>query len=335
MNIENILNIYNVIIEPIENGNLSTNILNKFPIYVINLKKDIYRRSYIKNLFKNLKLNYNLIMVDRVTADDKEKWNITQKFRHLGQLGCALSHMFCLRDAIKLKHDKFIIFEDDVVFHKNFDYKIDKYLSYNLDLLLLGACDFALVNNIVNMNDNRDLYFPKENALGAHANIYSLNFATQFYDYKVKNDTIIEFDKEYDKFYNDYKIGVCYPNLVICELSTTNISHFFSPAMKNLYDDFIKKCFMNNISYGDYNYITIEFIKFIFQKNILDNININININYHDVVKEYIKSISRSLSKNTIEDMLLSNNYTINDLNNIISMLKEESIVYPPDKKRN
>ena len=130
-----ILNMYNVIIERIENGNVLTNVLNEFPIYVINLKKDIYRRAYIKNLFKNLKINYNLIMVDKVTIDDKQKWNITQNFRHLGQLGCMLSHMFCLREAIQLNHKKFIIFEDDIVFHKNFDNKISKYLTYNLEAI--------------------------------------------------------------------------------------------------------------------------------------------------------------------------------------------------------
>ena len=331
MNMSEILNMYNVIIERIENGNVLTNVLNEFPIYVINLKKDIYRRAYIKNLFKNLKINYNLIMVDKVTIDDKQKWNITQNFRHLGQLGCMLSHMFCLREAIQLNHKKFIIFEDDIVFHKNFDNKISKYLTYNLDLLMLGACDFELVNNIIYMNDNRDLYLPKKNVLGAHANIYSLNFAKHFYNHKIKNDTVIEFDKEYDYFYNNYKIGVCYPNLVICELSTTNINHCYSPLTKQLHDDFINRCFMNNICFRDYNYITIDFIKFLFKTKLLDNN----NNNYNDVVKEYIKSINHLLNKTMMQNILLASNYTIDDLNNIILMVIEQSKIYLLDDKLN
>jgi len=324
MKIDEILNLYNVTIEIIENGNLTSNILNNFPIYVINLKKDIYRRAYIKNLFKNLKLNYKLIMVDRVTAEDKEKWNITQKFRHMGQLGCVLSHMFCLRDAINSNYDKFIIFEDDIIFHKNFDKMIGKYLTYDLDLLMLGACDFELENNIDNMNDNGDMYFPKKNALGGHANIYSLKFAKKFYEHKVNNDVIVEFDKEYDKFYKKYKIGVCYPNLIICELSTTNISHCFSPNIKNLHDDFVRQCFMDNICFSDYNYITIDFIKYIFKNKLLENNNI-----YSDVVNLYIKHINHLLNKNKIKDMLMLNNYTIEDLNYINSIVSEQHKIFP------
>jgi GR25 family glycosyltransferase involved in LPS biosynthesis len=329
MNINDILNIYDVIIEPIKNGDISSNILNNFPIYVINIKNDVYRRAYIKNLFKNLKLNYNLIMVDRVTIENKNKWNITQKFRHLGQLGCVLSHMFCLRDAINSNYNKFIIFEDDVVFHKNFNNMIAKYLTYDLDLLMLGACDFVLKQNIINMNANNDLYFPKENALGAHANVYSLKFAKILYEHKIKNSEIIEFDKDYSLFYNNYKIGICYPNLVICELSTTNINHFFSPLLKQFHDNFISNCFMDNIFFSDYNYITIEFIKFIYKNNILDNTNV-----YNAVITSYIKGIRHILNKNKIENMLLSNEYTIEDLNNINLIITEESKLFTPYENR-
>ncbi len=268
-------------------------------------------------------------MVNKVTIENKNEWNITQKFRHLGQLGCVLSHMFCLRDAINSNYDKFIIFEDDVVFHKNFNNMIAKYLTYELDLLMLGACDFELKNNIINMNTNGDLYFPKENALGAHANVYSLKFAKTFYEHKIKNSEIIEFDKDYSLFYDKYKIGVCYPNLVICELSTSNINHFFSPLLKQLHDDFIKNCFMDNIFFSDYNYITIELIKFIFKNKILDNTN-----NYIDVINLYIKSIRNALNKNKIQDMLLCNDYTIDDLNNINLIVTEQSKYFKPDETR-
>jgi hypothetical protein len=44
------------------NGDISTNILNMFPIYVINLKKDVYRRCYMIHLLKQLGINYSLII---------------------------------------------------------------------------------------------------------------------------------------------------------------------------------------------------------------------------------------------------------------------------------
>ena len=78
----NVLKVYKVDAHVIQNGSLSENVLNKFPIYVINLKKDIYRRAYIKYLFKKLKINYTLIMVENVTMSDIKKWGIKQKFEN-------------------------------------------------------------------------------------------------------------------------------------------------------------------------------------------------------------------------------------------------------------
>jgi hypothetical protein len=214
------------------------------------------------------------------------------------------------------------------VFHKNFNNLIPKYLAYNLDLLMLGACDFELKQNMINMNKNNDLYFPKENALGAHANIYSLNFAKHFYNYKIRNSIITEFDKEYKLFYNNYKIGICYPNLVICELSSTNIDHVFSPLKKQFHDMYIERCFMNNLNYSDYNYITINLIKFVFEKKIL-----NKSVNYNDVINLYTTNINYLLNKNKIHDMIIHNDYTIDDLKNINSIIIQEIRLLPNNEK--
>jgi GR25 family glycosyltransferase involved in LPS biosynthesis len=304
----------------INNGDSTSNILNNFPIYVINLEKDIYRRSYIKHLFETLKINYNLIIVNNVTPDDMKKWNINQKFRNLGQFGCILSHMYCLEDAIKNNYEKFMIFEDDIIFHKNFDNLISKYLTYDLDLLMLGGTDFELKNNIVNMNNNNDLYFPQDNVLGAFANVYSLNFAKHLYDYKIRITKISEFDKEYYLFYNDFKIGVCYPNIVIVELSTTNIDHVFSPDKKPFYDEYIEKCYMGNLNYINYNYISIDFVKFVFENKLLNQCN-----DYIDIVNLYINSNYKYLlNKNKIEYMLVNSDYTIEDLKKICLKIKQE-----------
>jgi len=306
-----ILNDYIVEKVSINNGTIETNILNKYPIYVINLKRDICRRAYIKFLFEKLKINFNLIIVNNITVHDFDKWKITQQFKHLGVLGCALSHTWCLRDAINSNYDKFIIFEDDIVFHKRFDEIIRKYLDYDLDLLMLGALDFNLKKNIEFMNENNDMYFPKELALGAHANIYSLNFAKILYNYKIENEIIMEFDKDYPFFYENYKIGICYPNLVVCELSTTNINHIFSPLREDFYNHYIDKCFMGKITYSDYNFILIDFIQFIFDKNILNECK-----SYNDAVSMYIRLKYYQLNK-IVQKMLTSNDYNLHDLNHI------------------
>ncbi len=55
---EFILKKYSPKITQFKNGNIIDNVLNLYPIYVINLEEDIYRKIYMKNLLKREKLNY-------------------------------------------------------------------------------------------------------------------------------------------------------------------------------------------------------------------------------------------------------------------------------------
>ena len=38
----------------------------------------------------------------------------------IGEVGCYLSHMWCLQDIVKNNYNNAIIFEDDIIVHKNF-----------------------------------------------------------------------------------------------------------------------------------------------------------------------------------------------------------------------
>ena len=113
-----LLNNYNVGNYDISVNNVDDNILNQFKIYVINLRKDKTRRSYIKTLFKKHKINYSLIIVDKFcykSNEDKLKFRLNEAV-----LGCVLSHLWCLKNAVFSGYEQFIIFEDDIIFHKNF-----------------------------------------------------------------------------------------------------------------------------------------------------------------------------------------------------------------------
>jgi len=237
-----ILNEYSVSVQSILNEEPPfQNVLNNIPIYVIHLKSDIFRKSYITYLFKRLHINYMLISVELLTNEKINKYSqLCDVNCSLSQFGCVLSHLWCLKNAIFNNFPKFIIFEDDVVFHGDFLNRINKYLNTPFDMVMLGACDFQLQENKKNMNKKWGVYFPKQNALGAHANLYTLSFAKTLYNWKISH-IVVEFDRHYDMFYSTHKIAVCYPNLVICELSTSNIQHYFGPCNKNLYNNYIKK----------------------------------------------------------------------------------------------
>ncbi len=302
------------------NGDNTTNILNMFPIYVINLKKDIYRRCYMVHLLKKLGINYSLIIVNEFNIKDRQKLNLKTNKISLGQIGCGLSHLWCINDAIKSNCEKFIIFEDDIIFHKNFNERIQKYIHLNLDLLMFGACDFNLNKNLINNINNDDIYYPIELALGAHANLYSLNFAKLFYNYKITH-SIDEFDVDYTLFYKEHKIAICYPNLIICELSTTNIHHDYSPLNAHPHKHYLKYCFPSDFTYNDYNYIIIDLIKFVVETNVFIK-----QKTYDDVIKMYIEQLKiKEVQKNELSVRLSNNLYNYDDLcsiKNIVRMYK-------------
>ena len=98
------------------------------------------------------------------------------------------------------------------------------------------------------------------------------------------------------------------PNLVVCELSTTNLNHHY--GYKSIqHNKYLKKIFPEEFTYNDYNYITIDFIKYV--NNYEDNIDITLN----QMVDEYIKvlHINETL-KATLKDNLLSSGYSIEDI---------------------
>lgn len=317
--ITNILNNYNVILEKIQN---TQNSFIDFPIYVINLKNDIYRRAYIKYITQKLGINYTLVVVNTISNETKDKLNPKTK---LGIAGCFLSHMWCIKNAIENNYKHFLIFEDDIVFHKNFKtlFKQVNYEEY--DMIQLGCCDFNLKKNIANMNINKQftLYEPTDIALGAYGNIYNLNFAKLVYEEKI--NSFNEFDMPFDMYYNKYKMGVCLPNLVTAELSTTNLGHDFSPFKKkqtklkfNGY--FTKSCFVE-FKYEDYYFIWIVFIEFCYNfykenKKSIDN------HQYQELIKTFSeKEVVENTNNQIISNVLLNNGLFYTDINAIFQIL--------------
>lgn len=243
-------------------GNYS---LNSFPIYVINLKDNKERRHYIFQLFKKHRLNYTMIVVERFKYTTNEEL-IALRIAP-SKLGCILSHLWCIKDAISKEHSKFVVMEDDVIFHKQFHAMFEKMMKEknglnDMDLLMLGSLDRNIHKHLETHPAGETIYFPRENVLGAHANLYGLNFAKTLLETKLNAPKVLEFDYDYHRWMKDFQIGVCIPNLVVCELSTTNINHHFSPMSVAGFESG-RKFFESSFTYLDYEYILITFIQFI------------------------------------------------------------------------
>jgi GR25 family glycosyltransferase involved in LPS biosynthesis len=311
---ENIIANYNPTIITYINGDNNDNILNNYPIFIINLKDNLERRNYVNHVMRIMKINYTLVIVDKIDPDIYDKIGKQNIKTDINKLGCIVSHLFCIKLCIESNYNKFIIFEDDIIFHKRFNdlCKIDL-LNTDFDMLMLGACDFNLNYNkhcIHKQFNDLSIYKPFREALGAHANIYDISFAKILYDFKM-NYPICEFDVDFKKFYKNYKIYICIPNLVICELSTSNLNHNFGYNSIE-YTKYIKKVFPQEFTYNDYNYITIDFIKYIKNNYLINN---NYTLEY--IINEYVNllNVNESIKHNLYENLL--NGYLIEDIKNM------------------
>jgi hypothetical protein len=128
------------------------------------------------------------------------------------------------------------------------------------DFLLLGACDFSFSNINFEYVNNDGLYRPHPNSIkvyGAHAIYYSCNGAIKMFE--TINENIYFFDRNFHCIFNYFPETsfICYPNLIVSDISTTNINHiypFFSENEQNYY----LNCF-NNFQFKDYNFIYLSF----------------------------------------------------------------------------
>lgn len=81
-------------------------------IYVINLASNPVRRHYIKLMMEKLKINYTIIVVQKIHKNVyRYLLNLQQNKTKIsiGEMGTYLSHMWCLRDALHNNYKKFII----------------------------------------------------------------------------------------------------------------------------------------------------------------------------------------------------------------------------------
>lgn len=248
---------YKVQIINIKNNNHdSLNELNQSvsKFYVINLLKDKLKRNYILILFRKLKINFTLVVVDKISVKDFKFFQKKSKMS-IAEAGCLLSHLWCLNDTIQNNYSNSVIFEDDIIIHKNFKKLfLEKIKENKYDFLLLGACDFSFSSHNFK-NVSNCIYFPSkfENLYGAHANYYSLKAAKFVFEEKCRQ--ISFFDNNYNKVFENFKnsSGVLYPNIVVSDISSSDLNHTYQ-FLTNSETYYYRKCF-KNFNFSHYFFI--------------------------------------------------------------------------------
>ena len=232
--------------------------LNLFPVYVINLNTDVVRRKYMQHMLNAHRINYRMVMVGPLSPNEVSQCGID-----VGKLGCVLSHLWCLRQAVRHKYNRTLVLEDDVLFHKEF---VSRFTSMLVDplyksseVVMLGALDRDVCDSV-----RSPLYAAGEKVIGAHANLYSLSAASRILSHKLCRLPVKEYDLEYSLIFRPGEVNVCMPNLVVCELSTSNLNHNFCPMKHPMnYHQTYRRFYCSSFTYTDYEYITIAFISFV------------------------------------------------------------------------
>lgn len=305
------LKLYNVNVISIINDKKSQLNVYVKQIYVINMNEDIRKRNYIYVLFKKYKINYNFIIVNRVSKEIFSKLCKNSSISEF-ELGCTMSHMWCLLHMLKNEFENAIIFEDDVILSKNF---IEQFLTIYrakpaLDFLMLGAHDYNFSNNFKHVKNN--VYRPEfdnhKRLYGAHANFYSYNGAKRMF--YIRATYLSFFDNEYNLLFdtipNSY---ICYPNLVISNISESTINHE-KPILSKNELEYYSEC-LKNINLDDYNIIYTNLLDFSLAK-IDDDVDTFIERCLHNHFNDYEKI--KLVKKRFVLDF-----FTMDDIKNMLS----------------
>ena len=287
---DELINSYNIKLIPNYYNNNSVINRHVCKIYIINLFTNKVRREYIKILMNKLKINYVLVLVNKPSFDICNKVNKLSKNKakmSRGEVGCYLSHMWCLNDIIQNNYKNAIIFEDDIIVHKDLDNLYKNIITKkHWDFLILGCADagFKEVNyNLVKDN----IYIPKHKfIIGTHSIYYSLHGAKTMFNLRKNNP--VYFDKDLKNVFNlfdQYKSGIIYPNLFTIENSTTNLNHNFGISKFEDNNYYYNK-FYKNFNFNDYHFIYLD----LFNKYILES--------KYKLLKESPRNIIKKLLNN-------------------------------------
>ena len=306
------------------NDNANDSLINEKikKIYVINLIDDEIKRNYIITLMNKYKINFTLVIVERISNDlYKTISDNSSTFISKGELGCCLSHLWCLYKIIVNNYENAIIFEDDIILHKNFEHEfMNIYNNCNinnntLDFMLLGAHDFNFSKKNYKYVKN-NLYRPDEtvnNLYGAHANYYSLKGAKAMF--KIRTTEISFFDKEYMLMFNHFNNSsyICYPNLVVSNISSSTLNHK-REILSQLEYEYYNKCFIK-FNFNNYNFIYVNLLDknlFKFDEN---------NNDYESFIDNCLYHNFYDMSKiNMVKKRLVMNFFNLNDIKMVFNI---------------
>lgn len=144
-----------------------------------------------------------------------------------GAWGYAMSYIEILNESIKQNYDRIIIFDDDILLHKNFNEEFTKrmqFLKNSWSLIMLGAMQHNWDPSYINW-ENEYLYHCNgssiaSHAVGLHRKVFlPVLFYSQKLDLPIDEGAIYHIQHVYAK-----KSYIFYPNLAIQDIADSDIN---------------------------------------------------------------------------------------------------------------
>ena len=230
-------------------------------IYVIHLNEDVSKKKHILSSMRKTGISFHLVTVNRLSSTMFDALHKLNPYLTVAEWGCCMSHLWCLAHILTHEYKNAIVFEDDVLFHKEFVPRFLRILEARpvLDFVLLGAHDLQFTKHHRGLVTGEGLYRPThmKHLYGAHANYYSHVGAKRMFYIRTTNPTF--FDNEYGLMFNTLSNSsfICSPQLVISNIGESGLNHA-RPLCSPEETQYYQQCMGPDFSFRDYHYMCVH-----------------------------------------------------------------------------
>ena len=98
-------------------------------IYVLNLRRDVLKRKRLEKIFKRKHIDvefFDAYLGTDFMTEFHQRCKGKSGYRFPNQYGYTKTMIHILEDAINKKYNRILVFDDDIIFHKDFDNMFDK-----------------------------------------------------------------------------------------------------------------------------------------------------------------------------------------------------------------
>lgn len=210
-------------------------------IYVLNLPRRTDKRARVESTLKSIGItNYEFFDgIDGSKFHDKKTHRINP-----GELGCYLSHVEIMKDALSRGFERILIFEDDIIPHKYNLHSLIYGVPKDWDIMYLGASDWNFHKNGAQNTNFKNNYYKSIEIDGTFAYALTRKSIEKLVPFLSRNISRAAVDTAMHSAQHQVNTYVLYPMLFVADISDSDIR-----GARNGGDEYLKKINWNKWAY--------------------------------------------------------------------------------------